>query len=162
MKNLKKAINKIEEDGIEEIIELAVKNLCQGFDTVVHYDPQEYDYSVKIWSSNTYLNPESRLVEVYRVDGNFIGNSNLEVGDIIDEDEYKELCIAVAKDKNLTDKEDIRYTVNFLDDNQLGLINIDLTERLEIYFSWCQENLHPDDQILGTLKRKKAEYESYL
>jgi len=156
MKNLKKAIAKIEEDGIEKIIELASETICSGWDTVVHYDPVDDCYSAVLWGSGTYLNSGSRLIEVFRVNGNFISNNSWEIGDIVSEDEYLELRAAVAKDQQLTDEDDIDYVVDFCNPDQLNLIGIDFCERLEEHFSWSQDNMHPDDRILGRLRRELA------
>jgi len=151
MENLKKAIAKIEQEGIDEIIKLAVENFVPGRNSIVFYDAQENEFTGQTWTSGTYLSPNSDLIEVYRLDGNILANTSWEVGDIVSEEEYEELKKAIAKEKRLIDEEEIEDATDFLDPWQLALIDIDFTERFQIYLLWVQQNLHEELRILGRL-----------
>jgi len=156
--DLEKAIKKIRKEGVEEIIKTAVKNFTEGLNSIVFYNPENDNFSGETWSSGTYLSPNSRLVEVYRIDGNMIADNSWEIGDIIDDDEYKDLKAAVAKKEKTEDESDIEYMTDYLNPDQLALIGIDFDERFEDYLFWDQQNRYWDDTILGRLGRELAEY----
>ena len=148
--NIEKAIEKIEENGIEEIVKLAVDGYTEGYNSIIFYDPDGNTYESETWTSETYLNPESRLVEVYRIDGNWIGNKSWEINDILTDEEYEELKKAVAKKENLADEYDIEYTTDFLNADQLLLINISLKDRL---FDYCMYFDGLKDEIIEEIQR---------
>jgi len=156
--DLEKAIEKIGEDGTGDIIEIAVENFTEGLNSIVFYNPENDNFSGETWSSGTYLSPNSRLVEVYRIDGNMMADNSWEIDDIIDDDEYKDLKAAVAKKEKLEDKSDIEYMTDYLNPDQLALIGIDFDERFEDYLFWDQQNRRRDDTILGILEKELAEY----
>jgi len=147
------AIKQIDQTGTDEIIEIAVTNSISGYNSIVFYDPQENNFSGKTWTSGTYLNPESRLIEVYRLQSNWISNNTWRVNDILSDEEYKILYAAVKKNTGIQDESDLEYTVDFLDPDQLSLININLNERLSEYLIWCEVQMHQDDTIIERLKR---------
>ena len=133
MTNIEKAIEKIKEDGITEIIEIAIENFTEGYNSIVFYDPENDSFEGDTWTSGTYLNPESRLEEVFRLDGNWIANNSWEVNDILSDEEYEEFKNVIAKKEGLTDESDIQYAADFLDAKKLKLIGVDFEERLEEY-----------------------------
>ena len=133
MKNIEKAIKKIEQDGISEIIKIAIENFTEGYNSIVFYDPEDDSFSGDTWTSGTYLNPKSRLEEVFRIDGNWIANNSWEVNDILNDEEYEEFKKVIAKKEGLTDEDDIRYAADFLDAEKLELIDVNFKERLEEY-----------------------------
>jgi hypothetical protein len=124
-------IKKIEAEGVEEIIRLAVNDYTEGFDSVVHYNPTTGEYSIETWTSSTRLNPESKLIEVYRLDGNWLVNTEFEINNILENDEYKEL------QEKIGDSDYIKLT----DQKQLDLIGVDLKERLIEYLMWQEDHI---------------------
>ena len=146
---MEKLIKKIESDGIGEIIKIAVNNYVEGYNSIVLYDPDDDTFSGETWTSGTYLNPESRLIEVFRLKGNWIGNNSWETNDILTDEEYEELKKAVAEKEGITDEDEIEYSADFLDQEKLQMIGIELGDRLVEYLEFDDtlrdriiENLH--------------------
>ena len=146
---MEKLIKKIESDGIGEIIKIAVNNYVEGYNSIVLYDPDDDTFSGETWTSGTYLNPESRLIEVFRLHGNWIGNNSWDVNDILTDEEYEELKKAVAEKEGITDEDEIEYSADFLDQEKLQMIGIELGDRLVEYLEFDDtlrdriiENLH--------------------
>ena len=133
---MEKLIKKIESDGIGEIIKIAVNNYVEGYNSIVLYDPDDDTFSGETWTSGTYLNPESRLIEVFRLDGNWIGNNSWDVNDILTDEEYEELKKAVAEKEGITDEDEIEYSADFLDQEKLQMIGIELGDRLVEYLEF--------------------------
>ena len=142
-------IKKIEKEGIAEIIELAVNDFTEGFNSVVHYNPQNDEYSIETWTSSTCLNSESKLIEVYRLDGNWLVNASFEINDILDDDEYKEL------QEKIGDSDYPRLT----DQKQLDLIDVDLKERLVQYLMFQDDNIKT--QIIRELQEQELYKDGY-
>ena len=65
------------EDIPSEIKELACENVCPNFDGVV-YGNSNGDCWGDTWSSNTYINPESGNIEIYRMSSNQFYDVSLE------------------------------------------------------------------------------------
>jgi len=134
MTTTEKAIRKIQEDGVGNIVELAVNNYQEGSNSIVFYDPDTDDFTCVSWTKGMCLSNDSDLVEVYEIDGNFIGNNSWDVNDILDDDEYKEYKKKVAENEGLTDETDIEYAADFLDAEKLQeTIGVDFKERLVEY-----------------------------
>jgi len=133
---MEKLIKKIESDGIGEIIKIAVNNYVEGYNSIVLYDPDDDTFSGETWTSGTYLNPESRLIEVFRLKGNWIGNNSWETNDILTDEEYEELKKAVAEKEGITDEDEIEYSADFLDQEKLQMIGIELGDRLVEYLEF--------------------------
>lgn len=148
MTTTEKIIKKIESEGVDGIVRIAIENFVDGYNSIVFYDPAEDSFSGETWSSGTYLNPESRLEEVYRLDGNWIAKNSWEINDILSDEEYENLKKAVAKKEGITDEDDIEYAADFMDAKKLELIDISLRERLEEYLVSCEM----ESQIIGKLK----------
>lgn len=162
MRNIEKAIKKIETDGVDEIVKIAINNFIEGYASIVYYDPDTDSFSGETCSSGRRLNPnpKSRLEEVYRLDRDWIVYNEWETSDILTDGEYEDLKKAVARDEGLTDEYDIEYATDFLDSGQLALIGISLYERLEEYLHDCEMETRIIEELKGQdqKRRRKCQY----
>ena len=153
IKNIKKAIEKIKKEGESEIFKIAAKNCKNGLHSIVFYDPDEDTFKWKEWTPLTcFSHGSQQLVEVFRSNCDLIEENSWKVNDILTNEEYKQLKAAVAHKENLTDMKEIDYAVDFLDANQLELIDVCFADRLAEYLHWCDSEAHVDDTILGKLE----------
>jgi len=126
----KDIINNIVRLRAAEVVEKAYHRNADMFDSIIHLDPDNGELIVHHWTSNTYLSDESNLIEIYRLRQNWIGNGCWDnVNDIVEDEEWKEL------------EEKYGDEANFMDEEQLKSIGVDLDTRLVDYLRYdIEEN----------------------
>jgi hypothetical protein len=126
----KDIINRIVRLRAAEIVEMAYHRNADMFDAIIHLDPDDGELIAHYWTSNTYLNDESNLVEIYRLRQNWIGNGCWDnVNDILYDEEWEKL------------QEKYGDEADFMDEEQLKSIGIDLDTRLMDYLRYeIEEN----------------------
>ena len=116
--------------ALDEVLYLAYDNtacLNSGFSGVVYLDLETAEIFGKPMSTGQQLQDQD-IVEIYRLENNWIGNNDWRVNDVLNDEEYKKL-----KDKYGED-------ADFLDREQLESINIDYDTRLLEYLRWVENN----------------------
>ena len=143
-KEIQDAINYIDENGTIEILELAVANcITPNFDGVVFFDTVEKQIVGDSWTTSTVLNPDSNLIEIFRIDGNWISNGNWESQDIVTEEEQEELEKRYGADWD------------FLDSTQLESIDVDFSERLIDYLIHTEAGFEIIEELRQEIKDLK-------
>ena len=138
-KKIQDALEYIDKNGTIKIIELAVANwITPNFDGVVFFDTVEKQIVGDSWTTSTVLNPNSNLIEIFRIDGNWVSNGNWESQDIVTENEQEELEKRYGADWD------------FLSAAQLESIDIEFSERIIDYLI----NYKAGAEIVDVLKQK--------
>ena len=94
----KELIDALEGTGIDpdEVIEKTVQNWVEGFEAIAFLDPNANTVSYETWTSSTWLNPESGLIEIYRLNGNYLANAGYTLESWLSSEElklYRSYCI---------------------------------------------------------------------
>lgn len=126
---------KINHDGIGDIVATAVDNFSPGFDSIVFFDPETDEYKSRCWTKNTIHAGCHQLIEVYRIDGNWLSDNEFHDSDILDPDEITKL-------------RSIMPDADVVCQGHLGIIGVDLSERLYDYLMFHE----PEDEILRNIR----------
>lgn len=110
-----------------EIIYLAYENTGGTFSGHVFVDPDTGDLKAFTWAGNTTLHPDSNLIQIYKLGSNWINNNSFIVNDILIDEEWEKL------------QEEYGDEADFLNEEQLESIGVDLDTRLMDYLKWCVE-----------------------
>lgn len=126
-------INAIEilENNFYEVVDLAVNEWVDGWDSVVFYNPNTNEFESYCWSHNSYVGPDSDLIEVYRIEGNWLACGNWEVNDWLDDNEWEDL-------------QEIKKGACFYSPADLDLIGVSFSSRMYDILSFSKDEIIED------------------
>ena len=147
-----KIIEKIKKEGCEEIVKLACENMHPMMSSVVFYNSETDSYFTASYTGGGYDDFPENIVEVYRLLANYATNSGYNAEDILDHEEYDDLLRKISEREgvNIDDAPD---HCNVLDQDDLDLIGVSLTERI-IDAMTCPDTIsHIEKEIIRGLEQ---------
>lgn len=111
----------------EWIVEKAYENNSESFNGRIYLDVDTGELIPRTMTSNSYIR-ELSIIQIYELSANWESNAIIRVSDVLDYEEYEELCDIFGDN------------VNHLDRKQLKEIGVDLDERLKEFLVWVIEN----------------------